>query len=101
VLVDHQLGAAEDVGIVSHVGVGESKDRRARIIKPIRSTENTPARGRVFTQAYLENQQNGRLATQIRFRERGIFDNQPVISTLFQLAELVGNAIEALDSVGR
>jgi hypothetical protein len=55
----------------------------------------------VFTQAYLENQQNGRLATQMRFRERGIFDNQPVTSTLFQLAELVGNAIEALDSVGR
>jgi hypothetical protein len=46
--------------------------------------------------AYFHNQAHAQATIEVRFQERHFFDNEPVVPTLVQLAELVSGIVETL-----
>ena len=50
------------------------------------------------TKAWLHNKENGYPTVEVRFGKGEVFENEPIIPTLRQLAELVSGVIDTLEA---
>jgi hypothetical protein len=53
---------------------------------------------RIGTRAYIHNQHNGYPSVEIKFGKGEAFEDEPIIPTLRELAELVGSTIDKLEA---